>query len=543
MISAADIFAYFTGRRYNSEKSDGKNEEKGVFMIKKIGKLIFGRLFIAAVAILVQFSWLFYWIYRFSWLSTYANIAIRILAVILVLKLMNRRMNPAFKLAWTFIILLFPVLGLLIYYVFGRSELTKRTRNKMNRINCEIEPLLTEKLEVTKAIERCDKSVANQSAYISKWAKFPVYQNTDTKYFKSGEVMFPAMLEEIRKAEKFIFLEYFILDNGVMFTQLIDLLVEKVKQGVEVRLIYDDVGCITTLPANFYRGLQKHGIKCAAFNPFRPVLSIIMNNRDHRKILVVDGNVAFTGGINIADEYINEVERFGYWKDTGIRLRGEAVWSFTCMFLEMWNYIVNSSEDYERYQPNSLVKQTYESDGFVQPYGDSPLDHENTGENIYMNMINKAKRYVYIFTPYLIVDNEMLVALCNAAKSGVDVRIVTPGIPDKKLVYLLTQADYGILIENGVKIYQYTPGFIHAKSFVCDDELATVGSINMDYRSLYLHFECGVFMYRTAAVMQLKEDALKVFEESEEVTLDFCRHRGFGIRFAQSMLRLLAPLL
>jgi cardiolipin synthase len=303
------------------------------------------------------------------------------------------------------------------------------------------------------------------------------------------------------------------------------------------------VGCVNTLPAKYFKKLQKKGIKCAAFNPFLPVISVVMNNRDHRKIFVVDGNIGFTGGINLADEYINQVERFGYWKDTGIRLEGEAVWSFTAMFLEMWNYITQETEDCTKFMPKIYQTEPFKEDGFVQPYGDSPLDHENVGENIYLNIINRAKKYVYIFTPYLIIDNEMMVALRNAAKSGVDVRIVTPGIPDKKAIFLMTQSYYQPLLESGVKIYQYTPGFIHAKCFVCDDEVATVGSINLDFRSLYLHFECGVWMYRSSAVMQVKEDCLATFEQSEEISVEFCRKRHLVVRMVQSLMRLFAPLL
>ena len=252
---------------------------------------------------------------------------------------------------------------------------------------------------------------------------------------------------------------------------------------------------------------------------------------------MVDGYIGFTGGINLADEYINKVKRFGYWKDTGVRIEGEAVWSLTAMFLEMWNYINRSTEDYSRFLPSVYREKEFTSDGFVQPYGDSPLDNENVGENIYLNIINRAKNYVYIFTPYLIIDHEMLICLSNAAKSGVDVRIVTPGVPDKKAVYLLTQSYYEPLLKNGVKIFQYTPGFIHAKCFVCDDEIATVGSVNLDYRSLFLHFECGVFMYRS------KEDCLRTFEESEEMDVSFCRRRRLPVRMVQSLMRLFAPLL
>lgn len=511
--------------------------------MKKISKLLFGRLFIVGMAILIQFSWLFLLMYRVSIEFTYVNIALNFLAVIVTMVIVSRWLNPSYKLAWTFIIMAFPLLGLLIYFLFGRSELAKKTRERLNHVHEEFVPLLVSNPEYEEELRELDMEVANQSAYISKWAQFPVYKNTETEYYACGEDMFPKMLEEMHKAEHYIFLEYFIFELGKMFDQVIEVLTAKISEGVEVRLIYDDVGCVTTLPAHFYRELQRLGIKCAAFNPFRPILSTVMNNRDHRKILVVDGIAAFTGGINIADEYINEKPRFGYWKDTGILLKGEAVWSFTCMFLEMWNYIINSKEDYRKFMPQVHQKKPFVSDGFVQPYGDTPLDRENTSENIYMNIISKARHYVYIFTPYLIVDQEMLITLCNAAKCGVDVRIITPGIPDKKFIYLLTQADYRRLIENGVKIYQYKPGFMHAKCFVSDDSIATVGSINLDYRSLYLHFECGVFLYRSRAVQSVKEDMLAVLEQSEEITLDFCKNRKVPVRLMQSILRLLAPLL
>ena len=511
--------------------------------MKKYIKLIFGRLFIGVLAILVQFLWMFLLLWKFSIQFTFVNYTIHVLAGVIVLRIVSRRMNPSYKLAWTFVILMFPVLGLFIYYVFGRSELTKRTRNRMQKVSDEVMTLLPDDGSIQERMRSSSESAANQSHYISQWAKFPVYENTATQYYASGEEMFPDMLKALQEAEHFIFLEYFILDEGTMYDQVTEILIRKAKEGVDVRLIYDDMGCITTMPAHFYRKLQAHGIKCAAFNPFRPILSVILNNRDHRKIFVVDGKIAFTGGINIADEYINAKKRFGYWKDTGIRLEGDAVWSFTCMFLSMWDYIVRSSEDYSRFMPQVHQTQEFATDGFVQPYGDTPLDKENTGENVYMNIISRARRYVYIFTPYLIIDNEMKTILCNAAKSGVDVRIVTPGIPDKKLVYLLTQADYGILIENGVKIYQYTKGFIHAKCFVCDDEIATVGSINMDYRSLYLHFECGVFLYQSKAVLQVKEDAWNTIAQSEPVTQEFCKNRKWYVRLLQSVLRLFAPML
>lgn len=511
--------------------------------MKKIAHLLLGRFSIVALSIIIQVLWFTLVLWQFSYQFTYVNLLIRAIAIIVVLIIVNKWINPANKLSWMFLILLSPVFGLMIFFLFGRSGLTRRTQERMNTVNQGVRQYLEQNEEAEEALKSQSEAAFLQSKYINDWAKFPLYTNTTTKYYKCGEEMFPDMLEALRKAEHFIFLEYFIIEEGYMFQQVVDILEQKVKEGVEVRIIYDDVGCISTLPPKYYKKLQAKGIKCAAFNPFRPILSVVMNNRDHRKIFVVDGFVGFTGGINLADEYINKIERFGYWKDTGIRIEGEGVWNLTVMFLEMWNYIVRSTEDYTAFRPSVYQKMPFEQDGFVQPYGDSPLDHENVGENIYLNIISKARKYIYIFTPYLIIDHEMLVALCNAAKCGVDVRIVTPGIPDKKMVFLLTQSFYKPLIASGVKVYQYKPGFIHAKSFVCDDEIATVGSVNLDFRSLYLHFECGVWMYKSRAVMQVKEDCLETFACSEEMTMEFCKGRLLIIRMLQSVLRLFAPLM
>lgn len=511
--------------------------------MKRIGGIIFNRLFMVGFAIILQFSWLFFMLYDFSIRYTVVEIALRILAFILVLTVLNNWSNPYYKLAWTSIILMVPVLGIALYLVFGKSDLTKKTHARMEAVHEEISKYLHIDEEAVRALQEENPDVAQQSKYINDWAQFPLYRNSKTTYFPCGEAMFVNMINAMERAEEFIFLEYFIIDEGEMLEAILDVLQRKVEEGVIVRLIYDDVGSIKTLPKNFEKRLKEIGIECAAFNPFRPIMSIILNNRDHRKILVVDGQIGFTGGINIADEYINQKERFGYWKDAGIEVKGEAVWSLTTMFLEMWNYIKGTSENYFRFLPNIYHKQENPEDGYVQPYSDTPLDHENVGENIYLNIINRAKEYVYIYTPYLIIDNEMIVALQNAAKCGVDVRIVTPEIPDKKLIFLLTQSYYEQLIQSGVKIYQYTPGFIHAKCFVCDDKIATVGTVNLDYRSLYLHFECGVFMYRSQAVMQVKQDALDTIQKSRQITLEFCQSRNIAITMLQSVLRLFSPLL
>ena len=289
--------------------------------------------------------------------------------------------------------------------------------------------------------------------------------------------------------------------------------------------------------------MRKYGIRCKMFSPIRPVLTTVQNNRDHRKICVVDGKVAFTGGVNLADEYINKKSRFGHWKDTGIMLKGEAVWNLTLMFLQTWLMLTGEKDDYSSYSPEKYQDMAFFSDGYIQPYGDTPVDNEIVGENIYLNMINKAKHYVYITTPYLIIDNEMVTALTLAAKSGIDVRIITPGIPDKKLVYLVTQSYYYQLIEAGVRIFQYTPGFIHAKTVVVDDKVATVGTINFDYRSLYLHFECGVWMFNCSSIYEIKEDYMDTLAKCDEVTKEKIRETSRLKLFGQSLLRLVAPLM
>jgi cardiolipin synthase len=354
--------------------------------------------------------------------------------------------------------------------------------------------------------------------------------------------MFQDMLEELKKAEHFIFMEYFIVEDGKMWGSILEVLEEKARAGLDVRFIYDDLGSVSLLPTGYDKQLEAKGIRCIAFNPFVPLLSLVMNNRDHRKITVIDGHTAFSGGVNLADEYINEKVRFGHWKDTGFMLKGEAVWNYTVMFLRMWNAFRHTDTDYEAFRPQIYHPEAFLSDGFVQPYGDTPLDDEVVAENVYLNILNQARDYVYIFTPYLIIDHEMNTALCLAAKRGVDVRIVTPGIPDKKVIFQLTRSYYPPLLKAGVRIYEYTPGFLHAKSYVCDDETAVVGTINMDYRGLYLHFECGTCFYRNSIVEQVKQDSLATMEKSRELALSDTRQGFFGGLFC-ALLRVFAPML
>lgn len=516
--------------------------------MKRFAHKLFGKLPLGLFTICLQFGWLVYLAYYATMASSIVNLIFEIIAALVALNIVNRDMRTSFKLSWIFLILFLPVFGIPAYYIFGRSEITKRTKRKLLHVEEAYRPLRPQDEQVMQELYDQDYYAGMQSSYISNFAGYPLYREESSRYYESGEALFPQYLEDLEKAEHFIFMEYFIIENGEMFDAVLDILERKAKQGVLVRLIYDDVGCVNTLPPRYYKQLQAKGIHCACFNPFRPVMSVVMNNRDHRKIAVIDGYIGYTGGFNLADEYINKRERFGYWKDAGIRVTGECVWNFTTMFLEMWTYITKEAEDTSQYRPQNRrcdIKPASgeEPCGFIQPYSDSPMDRENVGENVYLNLIAHAKHYVYIFTPYLILGSEMTTALINAAKSGVDVRLVVPSIPDKKMVYLLTRSNYAPLARGGVKIYEYTPGFIHSKCFVVDDVYATVGTINLDYRSLYLHFECGTFMYRTKAVMQVKQDALDTFAKSREVTLEESEKHLLIVRMFFGVLKLLAPLL
>ena len=513
-------------------------------IVKKILKLLTSRMVIIGVALLLEFCWLAGIVMQLNEKSVYINYAVTILSLIAVLSIINNpKMNPGYKLMWAVCILALPVTGICLYGILGHSSVARKFRTHYDTVLLSQGGVLGEEEETRKKLEEENILAAGQSSYLTNYAHYPVYENTETEYYPLGDVWFEHFIEELKKAEHYIFMEYFIISEGYLWDTVLEILKEKAAAGVDVRLIYDDFGCVTTLPYQYYKSLQQMGIQCAAFNQFRPVLNVILNNRDHRKIAVIDGHTAFTGGINLADEYINRKERFGHWKDSGICLHGEAVWSFTVMFLQMWSTITGMECNFESYRPEIYHEEAFKKDGFVQPYGDSPLDGETVGEHVYLNIISQEKKYLYIFTPYLIPDNETLTALCMAAKRGVDVRIVTPGIPDKKIVYILTQANYEILLESGVQIYQYTPGFIHSKSYVCDDEVATVGTINMDYRSMYLHFECGVWMYGSSAVAQVKEDALITFEQCEQINMDYCRKKNFAVRALRGALKFLAPLL
>ena len=481
---------------------------------------------------------------RFVGYSEIISNAFTVLSIAMVLYIISKTEVPAYRMGWILVIMAFPLFGGMLYLFLGDKRPAKQMRLRLEKGMRNHDALTAQDPTAAEALRAEAPRTAGLAAYISNFAKFPIWQNTAVKYYSLGEAQYADILSVLRQAESFIFLEYFIIEEGEMWDSVLDILKEKAAAGVDVRVIYDDVGCLGKLPANYYKKLEKHGIKCLVFNPFVPVISLVMNNRDHRKILVIDGHTVFTGGINLADEYINHRVRFGHWKDSGVMLRGAAVWNFTVMFLEIWNAYRHDDEDFSVFRPGAEAMTT-ESDGFVQPFSDSPLDGETVSVNVYLDILAQAQDYVYIFTPYLAISDELQLALCVASKRGVDVRMVLPGTPDKKLTFRLSRSYYLPLMEAGVRIYEYTPGFLHAKSYVSDDKLAVVGTINMDYRSLYLHFECGVLMVGCAAIADLKKDALKTFEVSHEVTAAE-RRRNWLSRLTgglvDSILRVFAPL-
>ncbi len=496
-----------------------------------------------ALAMIVQLSLLIGFIIRFNrYFATFYGFSV-LLSVLVVLWIISSRSNPAYKMAWIIPIMIFPIFGGLFYLFFGGNRIGKRTKEKMQSILMQTMNSAVLDEEVLEMAGRSDPYAAKQAGYIHRCANYPLYRNSQTDYLGSGEEKFEKLKAELQKARKFIFLEYFIIEGGLMWDSILTILKEKAAEGVDVRVMYDGAGCINTLPLHYGRTLNEYGIKSCMFNPMIPILSARHNFRDHRKIAVIDGATGFVGGINLADEYINEVEKHGHWKDAAVMLKGEAVWSLTAMFLSMWNYSKGIDEDPFIYRDNDLRTDREEFDGYIQPFADTPLDDEPVSETIYLNMIYNAKKSIYISTPYLILGNEMVTALCSAAKSGVDVKIITPHHGDKYVVHAVTRSYYPVLVESGVKILEYLPGFIHSKTITADDECGIVGTINMDYRSLYLHFECGVWMYGCSCVKDMAADFNEMVAICKEMTADELKKTTFLKAFFNSILRLFAPLM
>lgn len=491
--------------------------------------------------ILVQLGVLFFFIASTSRASSNLRTLHAFISVVTALFVIAKEGEPTAKLSWVFIILLFPIFGgfLYLFYIFPYGQ--KGLRQMVERAEQTFQPLFYAEISALPALEQRGHDALPLMRYLEEFCKFPVYANTECEYLSPGEKFHERLLEELEKAQRYIIIETFIIEEGRMWGSILEVLRKKAAEGVDVRVMYDDMGCFLTLPKDYCKTLQSYGIKAQVFNRFRPVLSSMHNQRDHRKIISIDGKVAFTGGSNLADEYINGYPKHGHWHDSMLCVKGEAAWGLTLISLKLQNTEAGS-EELAALCPWKESPNTAAPDGHVQAYADNPLRPERIGENIYLHMIQSARDYVYIDTPYLVVDDRMLTALKLAAKSGVDVRITVPCVPDHPMVHRTTQSFYPQLIKAGVKIYEYTPGFMHSKICIADDARAVVGTTNMDYRSLCQHFECGVVLYGSRAISDIKDNCLKTVEQSRRITEEDCRH-GVCKRVLQTILRLFAPMM
>lgn len=511
--------------------------DKNTKVQNKRGIPIQTRIIFSAFLIVLQIVFLFallYNIYDYAVIYTLQEIA----GIIMVIALVNRRGYSIYNTAWIILILIFPIFGICAYMLWGGARVTPRLRRKMQECERRYKSVFSDDRADHEELQIIDNAKATQADYLTRESGYPLYKNSTVEYLSPGENFLPRFLEELELAEDYIFLEFFIVAEGLMWEKIYSVLSQKARAGLDVRIIFDDFGSIKRQRKDFIARLQLSGIKVAVFNKIGPSFTLFMNNRDHRKIAIIDGKTAVTGGINIADEYINEIKRFGYWLDCAAIIKGSAVTSFLYMFCVMWEYTTGRKSDIEALKNDCPIEY---AKGYVQPYSDSPLDTKNTGKGIYMRIVSGAGRYVYICSPYLIIDDTMREVLKMAARSGVDIRIITPHIPDKWYVHPVTQYNYLELMESGVRIFEYTPGFIHSKLFVSDDCVATVGTVNMDYRSFALHFECGAWMYGTDSVRNIRDHFLEIQKQCEEITVDMWHKKPVSKRLKCWLLNILAP--
>lgn len=504
-------------------------------------RVIFGGYLVTALLLLLQIYLLFS---TLVWLNNYANLYFEssfLLGLICTIFIMNGDNNPAYKTSWIIIIMAFPVAGMLIFLYMKYNFGTIAIKNVALEIRRETAQFVRTNEQVRRDISKEHSDLEKMSVYLEKRGNAATYENSEMEYFPVGEAALETILRELEAAKKFIFIEFFMVEEGIFFDSILEVLERKVKEGVEVRFMYDDFGCAALLPRNYAKELIKKGIHARTFARIYAFLSTHYNNRDHRKIIVIDGKTAFTGGINLCDEYINAFEKYGHWKDNVVMVKGEAVKGFTLLFMQTWNSVsYKQGIDYESYLTTYPIEGKR---GYVIPYGDGPYQSESVAENVYLDILKNAKDYVYIMTPYLILDHEMENALAHAAKSGIDVRIILPHIPDKKTAFFIARTYYMKLITSGVKLYEYRPGFIHSKTFLSDDKIATVGTVNLDYRSLYLHYECGCVFYKNEGIPKIKQDFEETFVKSILVDRDYYEMILLWQRAAGRLLRIFGPIL
>jgi len=511
--------------------------------VRKILKFLFSQITIVSFLLILQLLALVASLMRISEYLIYFDVFLQVVSIVTVFIIINRHSNPSYKLAWIVPILLFPLFGGLFYLFITGQMNTKYYFKKLTANEKKINSAYGQNSDILEELSHKFPHRRSTVQYINRVCGTGATICHEAKYFPQGEDMWKSMLAELNKATKYIFVESFIIKEGVMWDSILEILKKKAAEGVDVRVMYDGMGSMTSLPYKYPRTLESYGIKCRVFSPFTPFLSALQNNRDHRKIMVIDGTVAYTGGINLSDEYINADSPLGHWKDMSVMVKGEAAFGFARMFLHLWWNITDPKEDIKIFEPIFPEKEYTPSDGYVMPFSDMPHDEFQTGEFIYLDIINKAHKYVYITTPYLILDHEMVVALKNASYSGIDVRIICPAAADHWYARAVAYSYYKELLEAGIKLYEYSPGFIHGKSFCSDDEIAVVGSINLDFRSLYLHFECAAWFLGHNVVNSVNDDFLKTLEKSREITIESCTKMNPFRKILNALLRLFAPLM
>lgn len=507
-------------------------------MLRRLIKLLFSRLFWFAIGIIIQLAVLIFLVFQVSNYQ-YVYYGFVVFNALMAVFVVTRDENPAYRMAWLLLMCAVPFVGLILYIIFGNKKIGHRASRNLIRYREKLEQSILYDEKTMHDMTSRDSRFSRQLEYIYSASGYGVWQDTAVEYFADAKEFLEDLILEVEKAEKFILIEYFIIGRGKVWDRLLEILKRKAAEGVRIRILYDDMGSINVLPKGYDAELRSYGFEAYTFNPVRAHLNPRLNYRDHRKIFDIDGNVCYTGGLNLADEYTNDIVRFGVWKDNAVKLTGQAVWSFTVMFLLNWYSVSGSRDDLSAFRPSV----TAPSDGFIQPFGDSPFDDVSVARNAYMQVINNARRYVWIVTPYLILDNEMVTALQIAAGSGVDVRIITPSYADKKSVHEVTRSFYPGLIASGVKIYEYLPGFIHSKTLISDDEIAFVGTANMDYRSFYLHFELSILFLDSSVVAAVKNDTINALEHSHEMTSYEVDDISFPHRLLRTFFGIFAPAL
>ena len=470
----------------------------------------------------------------------YARLIFDVIKIVAILYLLYHHDSAAYKISWILFILFFPVVGLVAYILWGNSKLKKKRALEIKKVRTDTEDLLKNSEDLAIKIKSEDAYKYNMVNYATKISGYPLYENEGVEYFEIGEKFFDSLKKDLQKAEKYILLEFFIISKGRLWNEIFEILKVKSKNGVKVEIIVDSLGSLFKLPKNFTKDLENENIEVNYFNPFTLILNGYINYRDHRKIVVIDGKIAYTGGVNLADEYANIIERYGHWKDGGVKIIGSATWSYALMYLRNKEQITKRQVDYMWYKP---LTSKSKKEGYVLPFADGPDNRKNPIENMYIQMVNYAKSYVYITTPYLILSENLLTALLNSARSGVSVKIVTPHIPDKKMVQIATRSYYEVLLEAGVEIFEYKPGFIHSKTMVSDDDTAIIGTANLDFRSLHLNFECVNFMYKTGEEISVKEDFERMTKKCIKIDLTSWKNRPTIQKFKEAFIAAFSPML